>query len=238
MNTRLDSKEISATIERLCHRIDERFEGSGLKSVAEDLLQLSLASVERSAAIVRPGYGVRIGTAAVVLLIPALFALALSRIEMRVDTAAVGVVEFVSALDAAMNVVVLVGAGLLFAVTVETRLKRKRALDALHELRSLVHVIDMHQLTKDPGHFLGSLPTASSPERTLSPFQLRRYLDYCTELLALTAKVAAVYGQSIQDREVLAGVSELESLCTDLSRKIWQKIALIIDTRGAPELST
>ena len=49
-----------------------------------------------------------------------------------------------------MNIIVLMGAALFFLVTIEDRLKRRRALTALHELRSIVHVIDMHQLTKDP----------------------------------------------------------------------------------------
>ena len=31
----------------------------------------------------------------------------------------------------------------------------------------------------------------SSPKRLLSPFELTRYLDYCSEMLSLAAKVAA-----------------------------------------------
>ena len=53
--------------------------------------------------------------------------------------------------------------------------------EALHELRGVAHVIDMHQLTKDPrGMKFKAIATASSPERTLTPFQLTRYLDYCS----------------------------------------------------------
>jgi hypothetical protein len=41
--------------------------------------------------------------------------------------------------------VVLVGAGIFFMVTLETRIKRRRALAALRELRAVAHIIDMHQ---------------------------------------------------------------------------------------------
>jgi hypothetical protein len=51
-----------------------------------------------------------------------------------------------------------------FLLTVESRVKRRTALRALHELRSIAHVIDMHQLTKDPEQLLSpAMSTASSP---------------------------------------------------------------------------
>ena len=49
-----------------------------------------------------------------------------------------------------MAVGIIIGAALFFLTTFETRIKRSKALDALEELRSISHVIDMHQLTKDP----------------------------------------------------------------------------------------
>jgi len=33
----------------------------------------------------------------------------------------------------------------------------------------------------------------------MSPFLLCRYLDYCSELLSLTGKLAALYAQSFSD---------------------------------------
>ena len=58
----------------------------------------------------------------------------------------------------------LAGAAIWFLLTAETRLKRRRTLLALYRLRSFAHVIDMHQLTKDPTAVLGKLPpTAASP---------------------------------------------------------------------------
>jgi len=88
----------------------------------------------------------------------------------------------------------------------------------------------MHQLTKDPSALLkGNSPTAHSPKREMTEYQLARYLDYCTEMLSLTAKVAALYAQSFRDPVVVANVNEIEQLTTNLSRKVWQKIMLLKD---------
>jgi predicted MPP superfamily phosphohydrolase len=124
--------------------------------------------------------------------------------------------------------VVFLGLAVLFLANVETRIRRRRALAAIHELRSIAHIVDMHQLTKDPDQFLaeGSV-TVSSPQRTMTRFQLARYLDYCTELLSLTSKVAALYVQDFQDPVVLDAVTDVENLTTGLSRKIWQKIMIV-----------
>jgi hypothetical protein len=105
-------------------------------------------------------------------------------------------------------------------------LKRARVLAALHELRSLAHVIDMHQLTKDPTVVLGPR-TASSPVREMDEFQLTRYLDYCAEMLALIGKLAALYAEKTRDTAIVSAVNDIESLAGNLGRKIWQKITII-----------
>ena len=63
--------------------------------------------------------------------------------------------------------------------------------------------------------------------RTLSRTQLPRYLDYCSELLALTSKLAALHAQHLNDAVVLNAVNDIEALTADLSRKIWQKISIL-----------
>ena len=140
---------------------------------------------------------------------------------------------FAQGVAAGINDVVLLGIGIFFLVSLERRITRRRALRALHELRSLAHIADMHQLTKDPERIIASGPaTASSPERTMTRFELGRYLDYVTELLSLVSKVAALYVQRFDDEVVLGAVNEIESLTTGLSRKTWQKIALMTGTGG------
>lgn len=94
--------------------------------------------------------------------------------------------------QSAIQDVVFVGIGLLFLFGIEARMKRRRALAGIHELRSFAHVVDMHQLTKDPERLLvGAPPTEHSPERITDPVLLGRYLEYCSEMLSITSKLAA-----------------------------------------------
>ena len=134
----------------------------------------------------------------------------------------------IQALESAINDIVFLGAGLFFLITLEVRLKRRKALKAIHELRSLAHIIDMHQLTKDPYLLVDKgTRTPNSPERKLSRYQLARYLDYCSEMLSLIGKLAALYVQRFDDPGALAAVDGIEDLVNGLSRKIWQKIAML-----------
>jgi hypothetical protein len=154
-------------------------------------------------------------------------------ISISTSTTADNVYSVLQGIEAAMNIIVLMGAALFFLVTIEDRLKRRRALTALHELRSIVHVIDMHQLTKDPSAVVSvGGKTPSSPARTLSPFEVTRYLDYCSEMLSLTSKVAVLYAQAFPDPVVTDAVSDIERITVGLSQKIWQKI-MILRAEGA-----
>jgi hypothetical protein len=139
--------------------------------------------------------------------------------------------------EAGLNVVILLGAAILFLITTERRIKRGRALRAIHELRALAHVIDMHQLTKDPERALvRTKNTASSPKPDLTPGELTRYLDYCSEMLSLLGKLAALYVQRFDDPVALAAVNDVEQLTNGLSRKIWQKISIVNAATSHPHL--
>jgi hypothetical protein len=136
--------------------------------------------------------------------------------------------ELVQGLDAAVNLVILFGGAVWFLITLEERFKRRRALDGLHRLRSLAHVVDMHQLTKDPTILLSPHPqTKASPQRSMTRFELSRYLDYSAEMLALIGKLAALYGDRMRDAVVIDAVNDVENLTAGLGRKIWQKITII-----------
>ncbi len=159
--------------------------------------------------------------------------------SLRAPTQSFQLVEFVQLLESGINDVVLVGAAIFFLVTLENRIKRHRALAAIHEMRAIAHVIDMHQLTKDPEWVLGrGQETGVLPARTMSAFELSRYLDYCSEMLSLTGKVAVLYIQHFDDDVALAGVNEVENLTNGLSRKIWQKLMVLHagDVRGPNSL--
>jgi hypothetical protein len=127
-----------------------------------------------------------------------------------------------------MNITVLAGAAIFFAVSIEDRIKRRRALQDLHVFRTIAHVIDMHQLTKDPRIVLQpAAPTAASPSRSVSGFELTRYLNYCSELLSLASKLAVLYAQNLPDPVVIEAANDIENLTGNLSRKIWQKISML-----------
>jgi hypothetical protein len=145
---------------------------------------------------------------------------------LRVNAVELEAGNLIQGLEAAVNLLILFGAAVWFLMSLEQRLKRARVLAALHELRSLAHVIDMHQLTKDPTVVLGPR-TASSPVREMDEFQLTRYLDYCAEMLALIGKLAALYAEKTRDTAIVSAVNDIESLAGNLGRKIWQKITII-----------
>ena len=109
----------------------------------------------------------------------------------------------------------------------EKRKKQKLSLDALHEIRVIAHIIDMHQLTKDPNREYWVNKGELEQRETLNPFEMGRYLDYCSEMLALAGKVSAIYIQELKDPVVISAVNEIEVLTTGLSRKIWQKLMVM-----------
>jgi len=131
----------------------------------------------------------------------------------------------------------LIGAAIFFMVTIETRVKRHKASKFLNELRVIAHVIDMHQLTKDPGmREAFQQNTKNSPNRELDTFELQRYLDYCSEAFSLIGKVAALYAQSLPNEVVVRTVNEIEDLSSGLSRKVWQKLIILNDMVGRGDL--
>jgi hypothetical protein len=222
----LDADAVTRTIGLLCQRVEHRFPGSGLAGVARELDRVAQQTRERAAWIARPILGLRVVVAALIALIVA--GLVGTLLSLRSPKEPVEVLQFVQVLESGINDVVLVGAGVFFLVTIERRLKRSRALRALRELRAIAHIIDMHQLTKDPEWVMprGS-ETGVLPPRHMTRFELSRYLDYCSEMLSITGKIAALYIQDFDDDGALAAVNEVESLTTGLSRKIWQKLMIL-----------
>lgn len=233
----IDPDRIIETLATLERRIAERFPGCGLSKVCRELLDVARESKRRVKDATEPNIPLRAGIATLVAGGLALLVYVGSIIEVKRDAENLfGVLE---GIDAGVNILVLVGAGVFFLASLESRWHRQRALDDLHELRSIVHVIDMHQLTKDPSKTATvGTATPSSPQRPLTPFELSRYLDYCSEMLSLAAKVAALYAQGTRDPVVIETSSDLGQITADLSSKIWQKITILhAQIEGAPPVS-
>jgi len=218
---------IVATAEKLSRRIAERFPEAGLARLAAEIHGVAQETVRRIQVIRRPRWSLRILAALVLLGVPLAVILAEQQIVGERVGRLSGLADFVQTLEASLGSIVFLGAAVFFFFSLEARSRRSRTLAALSELRSLAHIIDMHQLSKGPERLGGASRTASSPQVALTPYQMERYLDYCSELLSLLGKVAALYVQGLHDPLAVTAVDELEDLTTGLSRKIWQKITLV-----------
>ena len=226
MYRELDSQRILATTRALSQRVAERFPGSGLSRVAGELRATAEESEVRLQRLRRPHWPMRLGVG---IAIVALAAIAVAAaLTVRLAPGIDGVGELLQTLESGINDALFIGLAIFFLVTLEGRFKRRAALRTLHELRSFAHIVDMHQLTKDPEYLLSpQMATASSPMRAMTRFELARYFDYCSELLSLTSKLAALHAQHLNDPVVLGAVNDVESLAGQLSGKIWQKIMLL-----------
>jgi hypothetical protein len=223
----LDPEKIIATAEALRCRISERFPDSGLSRLARELQETARRTAGTARQLATPILWLRAlvvlcGALAVAAFVGTLFFL------QGTTKVFSSVAEFFQGLDAFINELVFVGLALLFLFTVENRIKRSRALKSLYVLRSLAHIVDMHQLTKHPERVTGDeRDTPSSPQRVLTPFELTRYLDYCSEMLALLSKLAALHTQHFNDPVTLDAVNDVENLTQGLARTIWQKIMIL-----------
>lgn len=222
----LDPAKILTTAETLERRVQERFPDRGLAQVASEVTTLARGIRDEVAILTPPIWWLRALVAVVVLSGTAIFLWVGSILPLSdVGQDAIGSVQ---GIEAAINTALLAGLGLLALIQLEARVKRRRVARGLHGLRSIIHVIDMHQLTKDPVTLSPDFtPTETSPNRDLDAVGMSRYLDYCSELLALTGKLAALYSQAVPDDGVAQAVTDIELLGSSLSRKIWQKISLI-----------
>ena len=227
MYRRLDADKIIETLSRLELRIGERFPGAGLARVCAELTQIARQSHLRSTEIAKPNLWLRGLISALLIVGAALLAYVGYRLKLNAK-ASDDLYSILQGIDAGFNIFALMGASLFFLFSIEEKVKRRRAIKALHELRSIIHIIDMHQLTKDPSADDAFIqPTKSSPKRTLTPPELVRYLDYCSEMLSLSAKISVLYAQSFPDPVVTQAVNDLERTSASLSQKIWQKINIV-----------
>lgn len=226
------------TVRRLERRIEARFPQRGLRRVAAGLGGL-VAEVADDAHDLQRRLGrtrtlSRVG-AAVVLAVTVVALVLATRSALGEDGVHRGV-EWLPLIETTVNDLVFAAIALFFVWTLPERLHRRRLLALLHRLRSMAHVIDMHQLTKDPERTRPEFrPTAASAEVDLDGPQMEAYLDYCSEMLSLVGKAAALVAEESQDPLVLATISDIEELTTSMSRKIWQKIDVLARLREVGE---
>lgn len=222
----LQSDKIIDTTFVLAQRVAERFPSSGLSKVASELAEASKDISRLAADLGKPILPLRVFSIVVSCVFVVLIVIALA--SLRPSTQVANMSDLAQGVESLINDVVFAGIAIWFFFTIESRIKRKRALDLIAQLRSLAHVIDMHQLTKDPDRLNKNFEgTSASPKIELTPALLTRYLDYCSEMLAILGKLGALLVQDFDDAQTLNAVNDIEDLTSGLQRKIWQKIMII-----------
>lgn len=226
---RLAASEVRLTVDRLQERIEARFPGRGIAALATRLGAL-VDEVEGTA----PGINRQLRRARVVSRVLAAVVLVATVVAMglalrdALDDGVRSSVDWLPLIETTINDLVYAAIALFFLYSIPERLQRGRSLALLHRLRSLAHVVDMHQLTKDPERFRDDfVATPRTVDPGLSPPEMERYLEYCSEMLSLVGKAAALVAEESRDAVVLDAVTGIETLTTSMSRKIWQKITLL-----------
>ena len=225
----LAAGHVGTTVAQLERRIYARFGERGLTKAVRDLGQLVvLVQTEADRSRLRLRRTTLAARATSITIIAAtLFALVFS-LRSAVIEGLEQTTDWVPLIESAINDLVFAAIAVLFLWAMPERLERRALLGLLHRLRSLAHVIDMHQLSKDPEQVSPTyVPTAESVRHGLDADQLYHYLNYCSEMLSVTAKTAALCGEHTSDGVVLETISTIETLTTELSNKIWQKISLL-----------
>lgn len=224
---RLSGEAVRTATRGLQSRIYQRFPQRSLWEVAGELVGLVEEVIEgagisrrrvRSSQVLS-----RLGILLVVLLIGT--ALALSATSLWTHPGELGPMDWLPLIETVVNDLVFTGVAVFFLLAVPQRMERKRVLMLLHRLRSLAHVIDMHQLDKVPERL--ARRESRNDKEPLNREQMTHYLDYCTELLSLVGKAGALFGEDSTDGEVLDAVEGIETLTSDMARKVWQKVAIL-----------
>jgi hypothetical protein len=220
----LESSELLKTCKRLQNRIRDRFPEASLATTCDKLMAIASETGKTIAWIKRPNYFIRISSWIFIGML--VLSLARSWFALKITFSGMNAADFFQMVDAGFNSIVLLGAAGLFLTTFESRRKRKRVINSVNKLKCIAHIIDAHQLTKDP-QSMAEKKTENSPEHALTDYELGRYLDYCSEMLSVTSKVAFLYVQNFDDPVANQAVNDLEALTTGLSSKVWQKITMV-----------
>lgn len=230
LRPRLEAEYVADTVGRLEARIRARFPDRRLGNVAGELgaavPEISDGFEQSKARRAQVRLVSRVTSAVVVLVAVVALALALRDAFTRGTENSF---DWVYLAESLINDLVFTAIAVFFLWAMPERLERRTLLDLLHRLRSLAHVVDMHQLDKDPEQARSDYhPTDVSPERRIMDAEgLHHYFDYCSELVSLIAKTAALCAERTSDPVVLGTVSNLETLAAQMSQKIWQKISLL-----------
>lgn len=224
---RLDGQAVRLSAATLEHRIVSRFPDRTLWEVCREVVGI-VDEINAGTGISRRRVRLarllsRLGVVVILLFLGA--AIVLAARDLADERDLLGPLDMLPLLETIINDLVFGGIAVFFLLRIPERMERARVLRILHRLRSLAHVIDMHQLTKVPERL--ERDAREDGGLDLDRTELTRYLDFCTEMLSLVGKSAALFAEHTTDGDVLDAVEGIEALTSDMARKVWQKIGII-----------
>ncbi len=225
----LTHEYVNQTATRLVDRIRSRFGEDHLTDIALQVAHVGSLSQKKLAAALKAGSIIRLLTwpwvvAAAVGIIAWIRSLGLT-LELK-DAG-----DLAQSLDSVFQLLLVLGAGAWFLLSIGSKVQRRALLRALQELNELAQVIDLIQLDKDPDRLYFSKEQQTDKSPTLgkanTAFLLSRYLDYCAELLSLLAKIGCLYRDKVSDEVVLGKLGDFDRLTNQLRANISTKMGLI-----------
>jgi hypothetical protein len=209
---RLDASKIVVTAKNLAADIEARLSGSTLAGLAQELVGIAVSTGERGRSSRRPIYPIRVVSAmAIVSMIAPLWYLA-RHIHARWEFGTI--TEVFEGFHAGFELLALLLGAIWFCISLEARIKRKKALGFIEELREFIHVIDITQLYFSPDLFRSRLGVASGS----LPID-ETYLLYCTQMLAVISNLSSLYTRGVTGDPILRAASDVEMLAIAISTK-------------------
>lgn len=213
---RLDPAKIIETADHLARRVSEKLPDSNLAGLAAELAQVARQTEERAREARQPILAIRI--ASVLAVCGTVFGLWYLARHIHARWEFGTVTEVFEATDAGFNLLVILAGALWSFLTLEARIRRRKALKSIEELRDFIHVIDITQLYYTPDLY------NPNPVNSLSSLNIDyTYLLFCTEMLTLISNLAPLYTRGAAGDSILRAVSDVEMLANAISAKLLSK---------------
>jgi hypothetical protein len=219
-NHRLDPSRIIQTAENLAERIGDRLPGRTLASLAVELARIASETDLRARQARKPIIAIRL--ASITAILASLLCLTYLLRHIHTSWEFGTITEVFEAADAAFNLLVVLAGAIWFLITLEARIKRRKALASIEELREFIHVIDLTQLYYTPELYDVDVPD--------SPAQAgldHTYLLFCTQMIGVISNLAALYGRGGANDSILRAVSEVDMLASAVSTKLLSKVPMV-----------
>jgi len=218
---RLEPSRLIEAAERLDQAVRERLPNTHLAKLSGEILTIARETARRVKEAQRPIFRIRIlsalalGTAVVGIVFIA------RHVQYRAEVENVS--EVLEGIDAGFNILILLGGMLLYLTTLESRIKKRRVMENLHELKELLHLVDMNQLAHPPQLFAN---TSTDPTQAVGRDSF--YLIAHIRMFSLIGNLAAAYSQNVKDDSVLRMAGHIETMASGYTEKLWEMSNLLL----------